>query len=142
MAEQIPDGLVCLTFDDSVKSQHTVAAPLLEELGFGATFYISEHFLENEDRYMTWPEVADLDARGFEIGNHTRHHADVTTQCEEDLLADIVYIDDRCVAHGIAKPTTFCYPGYPPFGRSGGNRCSAWLCPCAPRHRSRTPLSP
>ena len=108
----IPDGLVCLTFDDGVKSQHTVAAPLLEELGFGATFYISEYFLENQERYMTWPEAADLDARGFEIGNHTRRHADVTTQSEAELLADIAYIDDRCAAHAIAKPTTFCYPGY------------------------------
>ena len=142
MTEQILDGLVCLTFDDGVKSQHTVAAPLLEELGFGATFYICEHFLENQERYMTWPEVADLDARGFEIGNHTRHHTNVTTQSEAELLSDIAFIDQRCAAHGITKPTTFCYPGYnhsaeaaAVVGSHGFSLARRGIAPECPYHR-------
>ena len=114
MALKPPDGLVCLTFDDGVKSQHAFAAPILEEIGFGATFYISEglRFLEDKTRYTTWEEVADLDKRGFEIGNHTRAHKDVTTHTGEELLDDILHIDARCDEFGIRKPTTFCYPGY------------------------------
>jgi peptidoglycan/xylan/chitin deacetylase (PgdA/CDA1 family) len=114
MALPIPDGLVCLTFDDGVKSQHAFVAPILKELDFGATFYITEglRFLEDKSRYLTWEEVAELDAQGFEIGNHTRAHTNVTTQSASDLLADIVHIDDRCAAYGIAQPRTFCYPGY------------------------------
>jgi peptidoglycan/xylan/chitin deacetylase (PgdA/CDA1 family) len=110
----IPDGLVCLTFDDGVKSQHDFVAPILKDLGFGATFYISEglRFLEDESRYMTWDEVADLDSQGFEIGNHTRAHKNVTTQSDDELLEDILHIDRRCREHGISQPTTFCYPGY------------------------------
>ena len=67
MTQPIPDGLICLTFDDGVKSQHRFVVPLLEELGFGGTFYISEglRFLEDKTRYMTWEEIADLDARGL-----------------------------------------------------------------------------
>jgi len=110
----IPDGLVCLTFDDGVKSQLDYVAPILEDAGFCATFYISEglRFLEDKSRYMTWEEVADLDRRGFEIGNHTRAHTSVTTQTDDELLDDIKHIDDLCSEFGIAKPTTFCYPGY------------------------------
>ncbi|MEE2752735.1 MAG: polysaccharide deacetylase family protein [Candidatus Latescibacterota bacterium] len=110
----IPDGLVCLTFDDGVKSQHTFVAPVLEEAEFGATFYISEglRFLEDKTRYMTWEEVADLNNRGFEIGNHTRAHKNVNTQTDMELLEDITYIDQQCQEFGIRKPTTFCYPGY------------------------------
>lgn len=70
----IPERLVVLTFDDGVKSQYTVVAPLLQQHGFGATFYITEglRFLEDKSRYLTWAEVQALHDLGFEIGNHTR----------------------------------------------------------------------
>lgn len=112
--QPIPDGLICLTFDDGVKSQYEYVAPILEEIGYGATFYISEglRFLEDKTRYMTWEEIADLDRRGFEIGNHTRAHKNVTQQTPEELLEDIKHIDQLCADFGITKPTTFCYPGY------------------------------
>ena len=114
MTQPIPDGLVCLTFDDGVKSQHQFVAPILRELGYGATFYISEglRFLEDKARYMTWEEIADLDSQGFEIGNHTRAHKNVTSQTRTELLEDIKYIDRKCKEQDITKPMTFCYPGY------------------------------
>ena len=121
MTERIPDGLVALTFDDGPRSQATFAAPLLERHGFGATFYITEglNFLKDKERYMRWEEVAELDAQGFEVGNHTRHHKNVTTQGRDELLADIEHIDRRCAEYGIRRPETFCYPGY------GNNDASA-----------------
>ena len=39
--EPIPDKLVVLTFDDSVKSHYTVVRPILKKYGFGATFFIT-----------------------------------------------------------------------------------------------------
>jgi len=105
----IPDRLVVLTFDDGPKSQATFAAPLLQQCNFGATFYITEglRFLENKERYMTWEEARDLHQAGFEIGNHTRHHKNVTGQTPQELYDDILHIDQRCAEHGIAKPQTF-----------------------------------
>ena len=38
----LPDKLVVLTFDDGSISHLTVAGPLLKELGFGATFFVTE----------------------------------------------------------------------------------------------------
>lgn len=110
----LPDGLIVLTFDDGVKSQFTFAAPLLHALGFGATFYISEglNFLNDKSRYLTWEEVAELGAMGFEIGNHTRAHKSVAKQSPQELRGDIDHIDRRCEEHGITPPETFCYPGY------------------------------
>ena len=72
----IPDKLVVLTFDDSVKSHYTVARPVLKKYGFGATFFITEGFSFNRNKkdYMTWQEIAQLHNDGFEIGNHTRNH--------------------------------------------------------------------
>ena len=110
----IPDRLVVLTFDDGAKSQLTFAAPLLQKYGFGATFYITEglNFLKDKERYLTWEEVQMLDQAGFEIGNHTRAHQNVATQSASELMADIIYIDQRCQAYNIPLPQTFCYPGY------------------------------
>ena len=114
MAIATPDQVVALTFDDGVKSQYTFAAPLLKEAGFNATFYITEglRFLVDKERYMTWEEAAALDRDGFEIGNHTQHHKNVNTQTPSELHTDIDHIDQRCSEYDIARPTTFCYPGY------------------------------
>ena len=114
MAEAIPDRLVVMTFDDGPKSQFTFAAPLMKSCGFNATFYITEglRFREDKERYMTWEEVAALDADGFEIGNHTRRHRNVVTQSAEELREDIEHIDRRFAEHGITEARTFCYPGY------------------------------
>ncbi len=112
--KSIPDKLIVLTFDDGCKSQATFVAPILRKFGFGATFYITEglNFLSNKEAYMTWEEVSGLHNAGLEIGNHTRHHRNVTQQTEQELLADLKHIDKRCGEYGISKPTTFCYPGY------------------------------
>ncbi len=55
-APKVPDGLVVLTFDDSVASHATFVAPLLKKHGFGATFYITEgfEFLQDKVHYLTW----------------------------------------------------------------------------------------
>jgi len=110
----IPNRLIVLTFDDGNKSDFTYVAPLLKQYGFGATFYITEglNFLTNKQHYVTWEEVQQLNQFGFEIGNHTRYHKNVNNQTQEELLADLEYIDTRCQQHNIPTPETFCYPGY------------------------------
>ncbi|MEM7033958.1 MAG: polysaccharide deacetylase family protein [Chloroflexota bacterium] len=112
--QPIPDRLVVMTFDDGPKSQLTVAAPILQKYGFGATFYITEglNFLKDKERYLTWEEVRALHDMGFEIGNHTQHHKNVATQPDDELEADLIHIDERCQTYGIPIPETFCYPGY------------------------------
>ena len=112
--EPVPDKLVVLTFDDSVASQVTFVAPLLKKYGFGATFFITEgfEFAVDKEHYMTWEQIKGLDAQGFEIGNHTRKHAGVAKQKPEQLASDVEFIEQQCAKNGIARPTSFCYPGY------------------------------
>tara|TARA_R110000850_G_scaffold190481_2_gene316559 strand:+ start:246 stop:1010 length:765 start_codon:yes stop_codon:yes gene_type:complete len=113
-SEGVPDRVVVLTFDDSVVSHANYVAPLLQAYGFGATFFITEgfEFLVDKKHYMTWKQIKALDEAGFEIGNHTRNHKAVTKQSVEDLTADIEYIEVLCEKNGIARPVSFCYPGY------------------------------
>ena len=113
-AARIPDGLVVLTFDDSVASHATFVAPLLKKHGFGATFYITEgfEFLQDKTHYLTWTQIKAMHEAGFEIGNHTRAHKGVNGQKPAEIAADLEHIERRCAEHGIPKPTTFSYPGY------------------------------
>ncbi|MBI1784766.1 polysaccharide deacetylase family protein [Candidatus Sumerlaeota bacterium] len=109
----IPDKLVVLTFDDSVKSHADFVGPCLKKLGFGATFFITEgfEFPTDKEHYMTWDEIQTLNDLGFEVGNHTAHHASVKGQTPEQFAADLKVIEDRCAEHGIPRPVSFAFPG-------------------------------
>jgi peptidoglycan/xylan/chitin deacetylase (PgdA/CDA1 family) len=105
--------IVVLTFDDSVKSHYTIARPILKELGFGATFYITEGFTfnTNKDAYMTWEEIKQLHDDGFEIGNHTRDHLGIRPKNYQKLDEQLTGIEEQCKKYGIPKPVTFAWPG-------------------------------
>lgn len=111
--EPLPEKLVVLTLDDSVKSHYTVARPILKQHGFGATFFITEgwDFATNKVHYMSWEEIAELHKDGFEIGNHTRDHMGVKPSNVDRLDEQLSAIEERCAAHGIPKPVTFAWPG-------------------------------
>jgi peptidoglycan/xylan/chitin deacetylase (PgdA/CDA1 family) len=110
--EPIPDRLVVLTFDDSVKSHYSVVRPILKKYGFGATFFITEgfDFATNKEDYLTWDEIRQLHNDGFEIGNHTRDHMAVTAERVGQLGEQLQAIDDRCREQGIPETVTFAYP--------------------------------
>lgn len=109
----IPDRLVVLTFDDSVRSHFTVARPVLKKYGFSATFFITEgfNFKTNKKDYMTWEQIRILHQDGFEIGNHTRDHFMVNALNVHRLAEQLKDINERCREHGIPKPVSFAWPG-------------------------------
>jgi peptidoglycan/xylan/chitin deacetylase (PgdA/CDA1 family) len=109
-ADPVPDKVVVLTFDDSVRSQFDVVRPILKEYGFGATFFITEGFEFQKDKqnYMTWEQIRTLHHDGFEIGNHTRDHVPLTAENYKKQLGAIAA---RCQEHGIPAPVSFAYPG-------------------------------
>ncbi|MAG93138.1 MAG: hypothetical protein CMJ48_05250 [Planctomycetaceae bacterium] len=118
--EPVPDKVVVLTFDDSIKSHFSVVRPILKKYKFGATFFITEgfEFKTNKEHYMTWDEIAHLHQDGFEIGNHTRDHMALNPAKPEllkkqlaELKTQLETIDNRCREYGIPKTTSFAYPG-------------------------------
>ncbi|MFP6766968.1 MAG: polysaccharide deacetylase family protein, partial [Planctomycetaceae bacterium] len=111
--EPVPEKLVVLTFDDSVRSHFTVVRPILLDYKFGATFFITEgfEFKENKEDYMTWDQIAELSRDGFEIGNHTGDHKPVTVKTIAGLDEQLTVIERECCRHGIPRPVSFAYPG-------------------------------
>ncbi len=106
--------IVALGFDDAEISHYTVVAPLLKKFGFNATFFVCEMpFKSPGDSvyYMKWDQIAALYKQGFEIGNHTGHHKNMTKLSREEMKQEITYIETKCAAIGIPKPISFAYPG-------------------------------
>ena len=108
---------VILTFDDAVISQYENVAPLLKELGFGATFFIcrfnDEWRAKNEQYLMTPDQLRQLDRDGFEIANHTWNHI-LLTDCAENVIEqEIILMNQYFTENGIPAPVSFAYPGGP-----------------------------
>ena len=112
--QPIPDRLIVLTFDDGTKSDIAHVAPVLKKYGFAASFYVTEGLKEikREDDALTWDDIVELNREGFEIGNHTEHHPDLTKLSKEQVRDEIDGIEKRCKEHGIPLPKTFVYPGF------------------------------
>ncbi|WP_316832976.1 polysaccharide deacetylase family protein [Pedobacter aquatilis] len=105
---------VILTFDDASASHYQNLPAMLKKYDFGATFYVCEFPPDFADssKYMNWRQIKALASQGYEIGNHTWHHAGVKGLSAAELEKEIRYIDDKCKQMGITKPTSFCYPFY------------------------------
>jgi peptidoglycan/xylan/chitin deacetylase (PgdA/CDA1 family) len=104
--------IVVLTFDDAVKSHNTFVGPLLKELGFGATFFISHRWMQDTANFMNWEQVGELHKMGFEIGNHTWSHVDFSLpENVARLEGDLGLVDLPMKWQGIPKPLSFAYTG-------------------------------
>ncbi len=108
----LPAKTVVLTFDDAVKSHRTVVAPLLRELGFNATFFVTHRWMQDAEHFLSWQDIAELHGMGFEIGNHTWTHADLSTpRAASRLAAELALVDYELNRVKVPKPVSFAWPG-------------------------------
>lgn len=90
LERRVPVGReLAITFDDGYRDNFENAAPILERFGLPATFFVVSQWIGTDvvpwwDRqagvrypWMSWPDVQALQRRGFDIGAHTRTHADL-----------------------------------------------------------------
>ena len=112
IGQSLPPKAVVLTFDDAVKSHRTFVGPLLRELGFHATFFVTHRWMEDAEHFMSWQDIADLHRMGFEIGNHTWTHADLSTpRAASRLAAELALVDYQLARVKVPKPVSFAWPG-------------------------------
>lgn len=104
--------VIVLTFDDAVKSHRTFVAPLLQELGFGATFFVTQRWMEDAENFMSWEDIREIHEMGFEIGNHTWTHRDMgDPQNARRLAGELGLVNFMLQKQGVPDPITFAYPG-------------------------------
>ena len=117
--------LAIVTFDDGYRDNITIAAPILEDLGIGACFFVSTGYIGTERRFawnravgldspvMSWQDVRDLRQRGFEIGSHTVSHRRMSELSQKEYEAELAESQRALEAHVGERVRVFAYP----FGR-------------------------
>lgn len=111
-ADRAPKKTVVLTLDDAVKSHRTFAGPLLKELGFRATFFVTHCWMEDRENVMTWEDIGELHRMGFEIGNHSWTHAGFDTPANAAKLADeLSMVEAELKKVGVERPVSFGWCG-------------------------------
>ncbi len=88
-ALRYPEGKsVAITFDDGCETDLIVAAPVLKENGFNATFYVTAGFI-GKAGYLSSAQLRELRALDFEIGCHSMTHAYLDDLSPADLRREI-----------------------------------------------------
>jgi len=120
----------CLTFDDGLKTQARVAAPLLEKFGWHGLFSVPTQIVTagrvtpeqaedmclvgNEQNIMSWDDVKDLMAHGHTLCPHTATHADLLTLEEagrlDEVEREIVSSKREFTERTGVTPAFFCLP--------------------------------
>jgi peptidoglycan/xylan/chitin deacetylase (PgdA/CDA1 family) len=118
---------ISYTFDDNLREQYTLALPMLNEVGFKATFFViagktAETPAEGEKKQadanvrgkwggISWPELKQMADQGHEIGSHTWSHQGMTKLSPAEVDGELKKAYDAIKAHIGKPPLTLAFPG-------------------------------
>jgi peptidoglycan/xylan/chitin deacetylase (PgdA/CDA1 family) len=77
LGRQVPQRSVVLTFDDGYKSFRQHAYPVLKELGFTATLFVYTDYVGAGRNALSWQDLRELGADGFDVQAHSKTHGDL-----------------------------------------------------------------
>ncbi len=81
----LPPHPIVITFDDGWRDQYEYAFPILLKYGMRATFFIPSNFPDHPS-FMSWEELANLQAAGMSIGDHSMSHPDFSKHLSSTTL--------------------------------------------------------
>ena len=102
-------GMVSLNFDDGTPSFYANGLPILTSHGLTGTDYIISGELGNSDS-ITVAQMLQLQTLGYEIGDHTKTHVDLTTLTQPQIVDEVTNSKTDLEALGVNPITTFAYP--------------------------------
>lgn len=114
---------ISYTFDDGLRDQYTLAAPMLNEVGFKGTFFVipgkvSDTVEDAEKRKndkrawgtVTWAELKEMADQGHEIGSHTWSHRGLAKLTPEEVAEEFTKASDSITKHIGRPPLTLAFP--------------------------------
>lgn len=108
------DPFVAVTFDDGYAELPEHAVPVLERLGFTATFFVIPDLVGRDLRergsFMSWNEVRGLHDAGFDVGSHTLTHAYLDELDDAECRHELSASRDAIATEIGSVPQAFCYP--------------------------------
>ena len=105
---ELPERPVVITFDDGNLDVYQNAFPILRRYGFTATFFVIVNQIGIKG-YSHLDQLQDLLAAGWEIGSHTKTHADLN-QAEVNLNSEIIQSRQELEALLGTKVSSFSFP--------------------------------
>lgn len=112
-AANLEVGMLTFSFDDGESSLYTQALPALGKYNFPATAYIVTDWI-GDGSHVTQKQLRDLYWKGWEIGNHTKSHAELLSLSYAQVKAQIQGTFDALTSWGI-KPSRSLAPPYGDF---------------------------
>lgn len=90
------EPVIAITFDDGFASVRSAALPILDELGWVASVFVTTDAVDRGEAMkwlavpgravpegallpLTWGDIEELSGRGWEIGSHTKTHSRLST---------------------------------------------------------------
>jgi peptidoglycan/xylan/chitin deacetylase (PgdA/CDA1 family) len=105
-------GYVSFTFDDGDKTLYQNVRPMFKSLGVIGTGYITTDFVGDSD-HVSWSQIKTLQTTdGWEIGNHTKSHKDLSLISDQEILAELNGAQTAFTNNGVKNVKAFA----PPFG--------------------------
>jgi len=131
----------CMTFDDGLSEVYTIIAPILKSRGIPALCFVNsgfvgnkglfsryaeslhhnepaiteEEFLDKHRPYMTWDQIKELQAMGWQIGGHSVSHPHYNAITEEEQKKQTEQCMAEIAKHLSIENRLFAYP----FGEEG-----------------------
>ena len=120
LRRQLPPKSVVVGFDDGYKSFLQYAYPVLKSLGFPATLFVYTDYVGAGRNALSWRELRELTAEGFDVQAHSKTHADLRRQSGETeeayarrMHAELRQASDLFRQHLGTPRDTLAYPyGY------------------------------
>lgn len=107
----LPDRTVAITIDDAYLSVYREAWPRLKKYGFPATIFVATRPIDSGLRgYMSWDQLREMQADGYDIGSQTRTHPHMHRISADAAREELAISNDRFITELGIRPDIFAYP--------------------------------
>jgi len=113
--EDMPKRVV-ITFDDGYRDLYTEGLAIMKQCGFTGTIFLATDRIRNTPTryegvdYLTWQDVRELHAQGFQLGSHTVTHPDLRSLEPEQIEYELGYSKEVIEQEVGEAVESFSYP--------------------------------
>jgi peptidoglycan/xylan/chitin deacetylase (PgdA/CDA1 family) len=104
-------ALIAFTFDDGYASDYYLAYPILKKYGIRGTSYIIPEYQDDKvPNTLTWQQIEEMSADGWEFGCHTYAHSQLLKLTTEEIQESMEKVNKAFEKHGMKSPELHAFP--------------------------------